>query len=290
MFVLKQGFWVWNLAGFAALCMCFPDGRSASARFRRLPVYGVIAAVLLNAADSLDPRSHLVDGESRAGYALHLPTAVSNLVLIMTSAAYLSVLGLTVASVIVRYRRGNEVVRLQLRWLILAAGLVPVLLGVGWIANLYGVPVQIWAIGFMAVMLLAVPVAVAIACCATTSTTSTGIARPRLTWALDDSGVCRDLLHGGRDIRWSACGRADLAVGRPAATAVTPRAAPPTTAARQVSQAALPGAACHAGDRRRLVDQRPRWRGLAGAGRRDPPCGAARSRPAVRLLCAPGTA
>ena len=52
---------------------------------------------------------------------------------------------------------------LQLRWLILAAGLVPVLLGVGWISNLYGVPVQIWAIGFMAMMLLAVPVAVAIA-------------------------------------------------------------------------------------------------------------------------------
>ena len=163
MFVLKQGFWVWNLAGFAALCMLFPDGRSASARFRWLPVYGVIAAVLLNAADSLDRRSHLVDGESRAGYALHLPIAVSNWVLIVTSAAYLSVLCLTVASVIVRYRRGTEVVRLQLRWLILAAGLVPVLLAGGWIIGLYGVPAQTWALAFMAVMLLAVPVAVAIA-------------------------------------------------------------------------------------------------------------------------------
>jgi len=163
MFVLKQGFWVWNLAGFGALCMLFPDGRSASVRLRRLPVYGVVAAVLLNAVVSLDPRSHLVDGVSRAGYALHVPTAVSNAALIVTSVAYLAVFGSTVASVIVRYRRGDEVVRLQLRWLILTAGLVPVLLGGGWIIGLYGVPVQIWGVAFMAVMLLAVPVAVAIA-------------------------------------------------------------------------------------------------------------------------------
>lgn len=51
-FVLKQGFWVWNLAGFVALCLVFPDGPLAGRFWRRLPALAIGAAVILNAAES----------------------------------------------------------------------------------------------------------------------------------------------------------------------------------------------------------------------------------------------
>jgi signal transduction histidine kinase len=161
-FILKQGFWVWNLAGFVALCLVFPDGPLSGRFWRRLPLLAVGAACLLNAAVSLDPDSHRVDGEVRAGYALHLPTPLRVFELACAFGFYLFVLGATVASLVVRYRRSGEVARLQLRWLLLSAGVIPALLILGWIADAAGMADSAY-VAFMVVMLVAVPVAVAIA-------------------------------------------------------------------------------------------------------------------------------
>jgi len=163
MFILKQGVWVWNLTGLVALCLVFPDGQLSGRGWRWLPWLAIAAACFLNAAVSLDPASHRVDGRSRAGYALHLPATVRVPELVLAFATFLIVLAATVASLVVRYRRSGEVARLQLRWLILSASAVPVLLGLGWIAELEGVPVSVWGPAFLLVMLVAVPAAIAIA-------------------------------------------------------------------------------------------------------------------------------
>jgi hypothetical protein len=163
MFVVKQGIWVWNFAGFVALCLVFPDGPLARRFWRRLPVLALAGGFLLNAAVSLDPATHRVNGVTRAGYAIHLPLALRVPELVLAVTGFLAVLVATVASVVVRYRRSGERARLQLRWLMLSAGAVPLLLVLGWVAQLAGVPVDVWGVAFMLVMLIAVPIAVAIA-------------------------------------------------------------------------------------------------------------------------------
>jgi signal transduction histidine kinase len=161
--ILKQGFWVWNLAGFVALCLVFPDGLLAGRLWRRLPLLAAVAACLLNAAVSLDPDTHRVEGVTRAGYALHLPPALRVAELVGAFGALLAVLVATAASLVVRYRRSGDVARLQLRWLLMSAGAVPVLLTLGWLADLSGVRADVAYAAFMAVVLIAIPLAVAVA-------------------------------------------------------------------------------------------------------------------------------
>ncbi|WP_369275870.1 hypothetical protein AB5J55_43400 [Streptomyces sp. R11] len=62
-----------------------------------------------------------------------------------------------------RYRRGDEVPRLQLRWLLLGAGTVPVLLASGWAAQANGVSIDLAYSGFFLAMLIAIPASVAVA-------------------------------------------------------------------------------------------------------------------------------
>jgi signal transduction histidine kinase len=161
--ILAQGFWVWNLAGFVALCLVFPDGALAGQLWRRLPLFAVVAACLLNAAVSLDPDTHQVEGVTRAGYALRLPAVLRVAELVGAFGALLAVLVATAASLAVRYRRSGDVARLQLRWLLLSAGAVPVLLTLGWLADLSGAPSGPAYAAFMGVVLVAIPLAVAVA-------------------------------------------------------------------------------------------------------------------------------
>ncbi len=163
MFDLKQGIWVWNFAGFVALCLVFPDGPLTGRFWRRLPLLAVVAGCLLNAAVSLDPTIRRVDGVTRGGYSVHLPAAVRGAELVLAFAAFLSVLAATAASLVVRYRRPGEVARSQLRWLMLSAGAVPVALALGWLAELAGAPTSFSYAPFMIVILIAVPIAVAVA-------------------------------------------------------------------------------------------------------------------------------
>jgi signal transduction histidine kinase len=163
LFVVKQGFWVWNLAGFFGLCLLFPDGRLPGRRWRRLPVFGVLAALLLNAAVSLDPTSHKVSGVMRAGYGLALPNVVWDVVLVATTLAYLAVLLCMPIIVIRRVKGADGAARQQVRLLVIGASSVPILLACGWIADLEGVPVSVWGPAFLITMLTALPAGVAIA-------------------------------------------------------------------------------------------------------------------------------
>jgi signal transduction histidine kinase len=64
---------------------------------------------------------------------------------------------------VVRYRRGDDVIRTQLRWLVLGAGTVPVLLAGGWALQGWGASPSVAYSGFLMAMLVVVPAAVAVA-------------------------------------------------------------------------------------------------------------------------------
>ncbi|WP_344651611.1 sensor histidine kinase [Cryptosporangium japonicum] len=147
--VVAPGVWVWNLAGFVALCLVFPDGLLPGARWRRAAWLTGAAGVVVNAAG-----------------AVAVDTAPAPVLAGAAALAFgtcLAALGTAVAALVRRYRRGGEVTRQQLRWLVLGAGTVPVLLAAGWVAQSFGASPAVAYTGFLLAMLLAVPAAVIVA-------------------------------------------------------------------------------------------------------------------------------
>ena len=159
--IVGPGAWVFNLAGFVALCLVFPDGLLPGRRWRALPWLVLAVAVAVNALVSAQ---NVVHGDEQAG---DVPVTAGFVVWLALDAAggvaLLAALGAAVASLVTRYRRGDELRRLQLRWLMLGAGSVPVLLLAGWIAQVLGASVDVAYSGFLLAMLLVLPATVAIA-------------------------------------------------------------------------------------------------------------------------------
>ncbi|MEU6258621.1 histidine kinase [Streptomyces sp. NPDC047043] len=162
-YMLKAGAWVWNLVGFVALCLVFPDGLLPGRPWRLVAWAGVVLGLYLNLAlsfiapDRGGPK--LLPGQ--VAWRIPLPAVVA--VGITAFGGVLAVLGAAVCCLVVRYRRGGEVVRQQLRWLMLGAGAVPVLLAAGWAAEILGASINVAYSGFMVAMLWAVPTAVTVA-------------------------------------------------------------------------------------------------------------------------------
>lgn len=147
-----SGVWVYQLGGFVILCLVFPDGRLAGRPWRALPGAFVLVAVVVNLLVSTS-----VAGTGNDEQVVVRGAIVAALVVL------LAVLGGSVASIVVRYRGGDETVRAQLRWLLLGAGSVPALLAAGWFAQAAGASTGFAYSGFLLAMLLVLPGAVAIA-------------------------------------------------------------------------------------------------------------------------------
>ncbi|WP_261555674.1 sensor histidine kinase [Frankia tisae] len=163
MFVAQLGVWVWNAAGFGALCLFFPGGRLAG-HSRAVALTALCAAVVLNAAVSLDPHARAVDGTVLVNdLVLHLPAGARTVELVVAFACFLGALAAVVAVPWSRYRRGDELTRLQMRWLLLGAGTVPVLLAIGWAAEALGGSDGSAFGSFMIALLAVVPTTVAVA-------------------------------------------------------------------------------------------------------------------------------
>jgi signal transduction histidine kinase len=161
---VSGGVWTVNLAGFVALCLVFPDGRLPGRRWRLLPWAYAAVVVLVVLVIGLDPAAYAPHGGPLPDAPpLPWPDVVFRALDGVVALFLLAVLGSAVAALIVRYRRGDERTRLQLRWLMLGAATVPVLLAAGWIVELAGAPVEVAYVGFMAGLLLLLPAAVAIA-------------------------------------------------------------------------------------------------------------------------------
>jgi signal transduction histidine kinase len=140
---LAGGVWVFNLAGFVLLCLVFPTGFPPGRFWRAVPLAFLGAAALVIVIIGLDPMNLALD--------------------VAAGVVFLAALGSSVAALVVRYRRGDDLTRVQLRWLMLGAGSVPDLLLAGWLAEFAGAPVDVAYVGFLGAMVFVVPATVAIA-------------------------------------------------------------------------------------------------------------------------------
>ena len=153
---LQTGAWVWNVAGFAALCLVFPNGLLPGRRWRQVAWGAPAAGVLITVAQG-------AVGRPGQGRLVTLP-AVGVVVLGVSSLVVcLAAVVATGVSLVVRYRRGDDRVRQQMRWLLLGAGTVPVLLVAGWVMQGFGLPPGVAYIGLFVSLLVLVPAAVAVA-------------------------------------------------------------------------------------------------------------------------------
>lgn len=155
---VAQGAWVWHLAGFAVLCAVFPDGLLPGRRWRAVLIAFFVAAVALNVL--LAVGTLVQERSGRPDGAPPVPWTVAWIVL---AVVYLVALGSCVASLVVRYRRGAELARTQLRWIALGAGSVPLLLAGGWVAEALGASIEVAYTGFLVAMIVLTPATVAVA-------------------------------------------------------------------------------------------------------------------------------
>lgn len=150
--VLGPGVWPWQLMGFVALVMLFPDGLLPGRRWRVVTALGPAAAMMINVG-----LSGTGPGEDNPPTGWQLPLLLSGLLVLLVC------LGGAVWSLAVRFRTGEPHVRGQLRWMLLATSSVPVLLVAGWILAGLGVPAEVAYGGFLVGVLVLVPAAVAVA-------------------------------------------------------------------------------------------------------------------------------
>jgi signal transduction histidine kinase len=162
-FVLTETIWPCLFIGFIALVLVFPDGLLPGRRWRVVAFLAPVAAVLLSAAMSLDVSRFETGGSVPGLSPLSLPFAAGVAGLLAVFGLFFGVLLAAATSLVIRFRRGDALTRLRVRWLMMAAGGVPVLLAVSWVAVAFGAPGEVAFIGFLSIMLVLVPAAVAVA-------------------------------------------------------------------------------------------------------------------------------
>jgi signal transduction histidine kinase len=161
---LATGVWVFHLAGFVLLCLVFPNGVLPGRRWAALPWVFLGVAVAVAVVVMLLPDQYATDGGELPGHTpLRLPDPLWDALIAVAGLSLLGVLGSAVAALVVRYRRGSELTRLQLRWVMLGAGSVPALLAGGWVAEAFGAPIAAAYSPFLAAIVFLLPATVAFA-------------------------------------------------------------------------------------------------------------------------------
>lgn len=152
----STGIWPLNLAGLLALLLVFPDGPRQGKVWYALPwAFGLAALGLQVALWGATQSDGRVTGMEPAPWRL----AVGYLSMIVLAATVI----LAIASLVVRYHAGPRRIRQQIRWLLLAGiGVVVLLIG-GWVAEAFGVSLDLAYTPFLAAILTLIPTSVGIA-------------------------------------------------------------------------------------------------------------------------------
>lgn len=145
---VTPGIWVFNLAGFVVLACTYPSGQLPGRRWAALPWSFLAVGVLVTVVIGLQTDQP--------------PGPLDVALLLVAAVALVGVLGLSVCSAVLRARAGGEVVDSQLRWFVLGAGSVPVLLVGGWVGDAVGLPVPVAYTPFMLGIVAVLPGAAAI--------------------------------------------------------------------------------------------------------------------------------
>ncbi|WP_328988521.1 sensor histidine kinase [Kribbella sp. NBC_01245] len=147
---IGTGAWPWLFLGFVTLILLFPDGLLPGRRWQVIWAAVPAAAALVNFTVSTD-----------GGNMLPRPFRVALTVVAFT--LLIAVLLAAASSLVVRYRHGDQLTRLRLRWLLCAAVSVPGLLAASWLAVALGAPGAVAYTGFLVAMLVLVPATIAVA-------------------------------------------------------------------------------------------------------------------------------
>jgi signal transduction histidine kinase len=156
--VLGDGAWPLGIGLVAFyIPLFFPDGRLPSPRWRPLPVAAAVALAVVTLGNIIDPEA-LDLPERHIANPLGVSGAhgAANAAVTLAGIALIGCLLAGVASVVIRYRRGSEQLRHQLKWFVaavvaVAASLLLSTLGLEWAGYL------------MAVSMALLPIAIAVA-------------------------------------------------------------------------------------------------------------------------------
>lgn len=158
--VIGAGAWPWQLAGFLWLLLVFPDGLLPGRRWAAVAVAVPTSVLLVHLTFVLTMNHHDLPP---ARSPISLPESIWEPALLLALGLLLVVVAGCLASVVARYRRGDERTRQQLGWLILAAGSVTVLMVGSWVVTATGLMGPVAHSGFLVGIVVLVPAAVTVA-------------------------------------------------------------------------------------------------------------------------------
>ena len=162
--VISAGDWVWLYVPLMWLAMLFPDGHLLSRRWRVVLAASVAFPLLGQATAVVSAGTYVAGGGLVPGSApFSVPMWVDATLSIVSAAGLLAVLILAVCSVVLRSRRGDDVLRVQIRWLALSAPLIPGALLTCWVSYVIFGDVVPLGVAALALVFVACPCAVAVA-------------------------------------------------------------------------------------------------------------------------------
>ncbi len=160
---LLQGTWVLFFLALAWLALLFPDGRPPSPRWRAPVAVAPVAVVLILAGGLLAPEAFDAPYAAVAHPVATLPAPTAGALRLVGLLLLLGTLVLAAAAIAVRARRATGVERMQMKWLAVAAPLVPLAVAAALIEAV--VTGDVGVVGAVALWLciLALPAAVSVA-------------------------------------------------------------------------------------------------------------------------------
>ncbi len=158
-----QGTWVLFFLALAWLALLFPDGRPPSPRWRAPVAVAPVAVLLILAGGLLAPETFDAPYAAVAHPVATLPAPTAGAFRLVGLLLLLGTLVLAAAAIAVRARRATGVERMQMKWLAVAAPLVPLAVAAALIEAV--VTGDVGVVGAVALWLciLALPAAVSVA-------------------------------------------------------------------------------------------------------------------------------
>jgi signal transduction histidine kinase len=160
--VMSVAGWVWLYVPPALLAAYVPDGRLGRGWWI-LPAGWAVFLLAFHVAVALDPGSYGNGSEQIPGEPpVDVPGWVNGVLGVGSLAVLLALLVGSAAHVVVRFRRGGEVVRRQLKWFLLSIMLLPAVLVAAWVTYLLTDVAEVVVVAGLLLVYVSVPVGVAI--------------------------------------------------------------------------------------------------------------------------------
>jgi signal transduction histidine kinase len=160
--VMSVAGWVWLYVPPALLAAYVPDGRLGR-KWWVLPAGWVAFLLAFHVAVALDPGSYGTGAGQIPGVPpVDVPGWVNGVLGVGSLALLLALLVGSAAHVVVRFHRGDEVVRRQLKWFLLSIMLLPGVLVAAWAAYLLTDVADVVVVAGLLLVYVSLPVSVAI--------------------------------------------------------------------------------------------------------------------------------